>query len=178
MSHAFESQHPTFEMSKMRLPLVRLTVRRLMAVVAVMALLLWLIRRWETDGGVSYATGHVRIPLVFLISGADTGQPIEGAVIRLEDPDYLYVSIPPDRFELKTGRDGDATTLVELPFNETRGLPSGRLRFYRVVYPHWKIKIAAKGYRDVVLSFADYERRDRRFHEKAPPAPIVIRLRR
>jgi hypothetical protein len=78
----------------MRLPRVRSTVRRLMAVVAVVALLLWLILCWDWDTGAAHGVGEVSIPLVFVVSEADSGQPIEGVVIHLQDFDYQSDPIP------------------------------------------------------------------------------------
>jgi hypothetical protein len=158
--------------------LSRLTICRLMALVPVVAIVLWIRAQSETDAGSTRGIGHVSIPLVFVVSGVDSGQPIEGAVIHLKDFDNQSHPIPPYFLELKTGRDGRATILVDLPFYESRGIPSGRLRFYRVAYPRWEIKVAADGHQDVVASFADYERRNGRFHEDVSRPPIAISLRR
>lgn len=54
-----------------------------------------------------------------------------------------------------------------------------KLRRYRVAYPYWAIRVEARGYQDMVGSFADYERGDGRFHvPEVPPPPVVLRLHR
>jgi hypothetical protein len=149
-----------------------------MAVVAVMALLFWVGIQWKADTGSTRGVGHTSVPLVFVVSDIESGRPIDGATIKLSDHDYQSNQVPPYVLQLKTGKDGQASTQVDLMFYESRGIPSGQLRLFRVAYPHWEIRVAADGYEDAIAPFADYEQRDRRFHENAPPPPIAIRLRR
>jgi hypothetical protein len=162
----------------MRLPRVRFTVRRMMIAVAAVAFLLWLVLRWDADTGVSLGIGHASIPIVFVVQESGSDRPVEGATIHLQDPDYEDTPNPPYVLDLKTGPDGQATVLSDWTFHASEGIPSGKLRFYRVRYPPWEMRFSAEGYQGVAASFRDYESKDRRFHEDAPPPPIVIRLRR
>jgi hypothetical protein len=149
-----------------------------MAGVAAVALLLWLIVQWGRVYQTSHGVGHVDIPLDFFVTDADSGQPLQGASIRLHNFDNQSNPIPPYWFELETGLDGHAATVVNLTFYEGRAIPSHELLFYRVAYPHWEMKIEADGYREFEASFANYEEGNSRFHEHSPPPPILIRLRK
>lgn len=162
----------------MRWPRIRFTPRRSMLAVAVVACGSWIFLRWDPDTGVSHGVGHVRIPLVFLVSDGDTGRPIEGARVLLRDRDRDSNPVHPYVLDLRTGPDGRATVLDDWPFYVSEGVPSGRLHFYRVVYPHWEMTFTAEGYVPAEGSFREHEAGDRRFHEAAPPPPIVVRLRR
>src|SRR4051794_5749504 len=112
----------------MRLPCVRFTVRRMMIAVAVVACGVWTLLRWDSDNGIALGVGHVRIPIVFLVSDSDSGRPIEGAMILLRDRDYDSNPVPPYVLDLKTGPDGRATVLNDWQFAASEGVPSGRLR--------------------------------------------------
>src|SRR5262249_36053321 len=145
------------EATAMKLPRVRFTVRWLMIAVAVVAVGLGIILRWDSDTQVSFGVGHVRIPVVFLVTDGGSGRPIGGATVRLRDRDYDNNPIPPYALDLKTGPDGRATVLDRWQFYVSTGLPSGRLRFYRVAYPHWEMTFTADGYQPAAAAFAEYE---------------------
>lgn len=149
-----------------------------MALVAVTAVLSWLVFRWDADTDMRLSVGWVTVPLVFSVLEADTGRPIEGAVIRLLDFDFESSTAPPDYLELKTGPDGRAATSLNLRFTMSEEIPSGKLRSYCMHYPGWDMYVMAAGYPDVLAAFADHERGNRRFHEYAPPPAVVFRLRR
>src|SRR3954471_24370853 len=119
----------------MKLPRVRFSLRRMIAVVVFVALLLALILRWDTDTGASLGVGHVRIPIVFAVLESGSGHSIEGATISLRDRDYDSNPTPPYVLDLKTGPDGRATVFDSWMFSVSTGVPSGALRFYRVAYP-------------------------------------------
>jgi hypothetical protein len=150
-----------------------------MAMVAAAGLLTWVVFRWDSDTGSDRGVGFVSVTVAFLVVDADSGQPIEGATVHLADREYDNNPIPPHVLDLKTGRDGKASVQLDLMFYQSRGIPSGRLQFYRVRYPQWEIRIAANDYQYMIGWFPTYEKCDRRFHDMdAPPPPIEVRLRR
>jgi hypothetical protein len=144
----------------MRLPRVRFTVRRLMVVVAIIALLSLVLAALLTEAAWS---GHESIPLEFLILNASTGQAIEGASIRLIEgnPEYQATS----------GPDGRAKVLL----HANVGGRSSLLRETRAVNYEWALLVNCKGYREVTESLREVTR-DARYHSDQVSPSIVIRL--
>ncbi|MHB1561929.1 MAG: hypothetical protein ACYC61_31155 [Isosphaeraceae bacterium] len=166
----------------MRMPRVRTTVRGAMVGVAVVALVLWLILavRWQPREG--RGIGHTSIPLAFSVCDAASGAPIEGATIRLEDPDFASSPTPPEVVALETGRDGRATFVLEAPVYMVRRRSSPEWE-WRIRYPWWVMTVAAGGYAEFSAGFDDHaaERGGVGFHEgplPPPSPPIAIKLLR
>jgi hypothetical protein len=147
-----------------------------MAAIGIASLVLWTVLRWDT--GFSAGVGAVDVHLVFQVCEVASGTPIDAARIQLEDPDYVGDPKEPYVLELKTGPDGRAVATFELGFSETRGIPSGRLRSYRVRYPRWQITVRADGYESAEAWFHNYVMRDQRFSQPGTPPPVVTRLRK
>jgi hypothetical protein len=153
-----------------------LRVWHLMAAVLAAGLFLAIIATRDT--GFTGAVGAVDIHLVFRVCELGTGKPVDGATVLLADPDYIDDPKEPYVIGLKTDADGCAEVAFESGFDESRGVPSGRLRYYRLRYPHWQIKVVATGYQSADAWFRDYEMGDSRYRQPGPPPPVVIRLRR
>jgi len=124
--------------------------------VAAVALVLWLIRDLDWDRPRSLGIGNTSVPLIFSVCDAGSGAPIEGAMIRLEDPDYADIrSKPPYVVDLSTGRDGRTTFVLEaLVYMVRRSSPEWE---WRVRYPSWHVRVVAGGYAEFSAAFADYE---------------------
>ena len=75
---------------------------------------MWLTVRFDWDTGVSHGVGSKSVPLILVFSDADSGRPIDGAVIYLNALEWQNDPIPPNYLEMKTGPDGKATTVVRL----------------------------------------------------------------
>jgi len=141
----------------MKIPRVRLTVRRMMTVVAVVSLLLLA----QPD---ALWVGHATIPLDFLILDAPTGQPIGGASISLDEGSPSYTAT--------TSPDGRATVVIRA----TTAGRSSLLRRTRSVNYGWALRVSAGGREGVTRDLNGYTR-DRRYHADAAPPPIVVRLK-
>lgn len=167
---------------EMRIPRVRITIRGAMIGVAVVALVLWLILAVRWDSRVGHGIGHTSIPLVFSVCDAVSGAPIEGATIRLEDPDFASSPMPPWVVALETGRDGRVTFVLETHVYMVRRRSSPEWK-WRIVYPQWVMTVAAGGYAEFSAGFADHaaERGGVGFHKgplPPPSLPIEIKLQR
>jgi hypothetical protein len=103
------------------LALVRFRVWQLMAGVGVVALLSWIAIRWNMDTGMSQAVGHVNVRLQFRVRDSESAMPIDGATIRLADPDSASDPEEPYVLELKNGRDGNVSKALDSQFGESRG---------------------------------------------------------
>ncbi len=153
-----------------------------MAGVAAVALNDWLIRDYDWNPARSLGIGDTSVPLTFFVCDADSGAPIEGAMIRLEDLDYADPPPkPPDVVDLSTGRDGRATFVLEAVVDMVQR--SSPEREWRVRYPSWQMRVGAEGYAEFSTAFADYaaERGGVGFHKGVlppPSPPIVVRLHR
>lgn len=151
--------------------------------VAAVAFVLFLICRLEWDPPTAQGIGHTSVPLHFVVRDANTGEPIEAASIRLEDPD-LAAEVPrtPYALDLKTGRDGQAAFVLEA--DVVMLLRSSPRWEYHVRYPPWQMRIVAEGHAEFVGSFRNYEAERGGgigFHKGGlppPSPPIVVRLRR
>jgi hypothetical protein len=84
------------EASAVKLPSLRLNVRRLMAVVGVVAVVTFELIALLPEAG---WVGHAWVPLEFLILDSSTGQPIERATLRLVEtnPEYQAITGPDGR---------------------------------------------------------------------------------
>ncbi len=143
----------------MRLPRLRFNIKRMMVVFAVFGVMtVVLIILSEADW-----VGHASIPLEFVILDAVTGQPLEGASIRLVEsrPEY----------EATTGAEGRAKIII----NAMIGGRSSLVRNTRVVNYAWELVVAADHYRGVNESLREVTRGPRYHSDPAPP-PIVVRL--
>jgi hypothetical protein len=164
----------------MRPPRMRSTIRGMMAGVAVVSLVVWLIR--DHDRTRSLGIGQTSVPLTFLVCDADSGAPIEGAMIRLEDPDYADLPPkPPKIVDLSTGREGRATFVLEAQvYMVRRSSPEWE---WRIRYPSWQMRVVAGDYAEFSDAFTDYaaERGGVGFHKGVlppPSPPIVVKLHR
>jgi hypothetical protein len=151
--------------------------------VAGVALVLGLIRDLDWGPPRALGIGNTTVPLIFSICDAGSGAPIEGAMIRLEDPDYADLPPrPPYVVDLSTGRDGRATFVLEARVSMVkRSFPEWE---WRVRYPSWQMRVVARGYAESSTAFADYEAERGGgigFHKGAlppPSPPIVVKLHR
>jgi hypothetical protein len=164
----------------MRPTRMRWTIRGMMVGVAAVSLVVWLIRDYNRIK--SSGIGNTSVPLMFFVCDAVSGAPIEGAMIRLEEPDYADLSPkPPHVVDLSTGREGRATFVLEAQvYMVRRSSPEWE---WRVRYPSWQMKVVAGGYAEFSDTFTDYaaERGGVGFHKGVltpPSPPIVVRLHR
>ena len=95
----------------MRLP--RMTIKRWMSVVAVAALLVFLIPRSRTHS-IGLGVGNKVVTMVFVVTDADSGKPIDGASIHLRTLDLLEIAQPPYTVDMSTRTDGRASFSVDL----------------------------------------------------------------
>ncbi len=145
----------------MRRPRIQFVLGRIMVGVAVIAVLALVLPTLLTE---AIWSGHSSIPLEFLILDSATGQPIDGASIRLVEghPEY----------QATTGPDGRAKVILHAAV----GGRSSLLRHTRAVnYGWWALLVDCKGYREVTESLREVTR-DARYHAVPSPPPIVIRL--
>jgi hypothetical protein len=140
----------------MGLSRVRFTVRWMMGVVATAAVVAFTLIA-TTD---SCYVGYMSVPLEFLILDASTGQPIEGASVRLIEGDPAY--------ETTTGSDGRSKIVIRAP-------AVGRSRSTRVAIYPWTLTVTANRYAGVTDKLGSVMRA-LRYHRDAVPHPIVIRL--
>lgn len=98
------------------------TIRRLIALVGLVAVLLWVILRWDNDTHVVHDFGTAHVRLTFHVIEADTKLPIGGAVIHLGEYDYRDNPVPPYYVDLVTGQDNHAMTMLALRCYATQGL--------------------------------------------------------
>jgi hypothetical protein len=159
-----------------------MTTRRLMIAVALVAVLLGFILTVDSPGTIALGVGHRDTQLVFIVSDADFGHPIEGVSVRLRDPDLPEAREPPFTIDLKTGPDGRASIRLNLQFVTSTDTTGGKLFGYRVVYRPWEMRFAKEGYQVLAVPFkhsSTESGRYRRSHiDDEPQPPIVIRLRR
>ena len=142
----------------MRLPRLRFTIRRMMVVVTVFGVVtVELINLPEAAW-----VGHASIPLEFVILDALTGQPLEGASIRLVE------STP--EYEATTGAEGRSKIII----NAMIGGRSSLVRNTRVVNYAWALVVTADHYRGVNEPLWEVARGPRYHSDPAPP-PIVVR---
>jgi hypothetical protein len=149
------------------------------------AVLVWfIIGLLLPPGTVSLGVGHTNVRLSFQVLDADMGQPVEGALIYLRDPDLANSpGLLPYNIDLETGPDGLASVSLGLQFVDSSDPATGRLLSFHVRYPQWETRVCHEGYPEFKTPFAVYERGNPRFHDGASPPPhnpppIVIRLRR
>jgi hypothetical protein len=153
-------------------------VWHLMVAAGLISTLLLLLYGHNGDTGEKQAIGHARVRLNFHVCDAASGRPIKAARIRLVDLDSIGEQDDPHAPTLQTGPDGNTSREFDLAVGWSQGIPSGRIRSYRVNYPPWRITVVAEGYRSAEASFTEIEVHDRRFHADRPPPPIAIQLRR
>ena len=165
---------------------MRVRLRTLLLLIAVVAVLLGLIPNWGASKR-ALEVGHTNVPLDFVIIDAGSEQPIAGASILLQDPDYL--DLPPQvpqTLAATSGLDGHyRVTLMGLMFSaESSVTEDGKFlkslgRWVR--YPNWELHVSADGYQKLRVSYQDFREKymgDRRYHEDSIPPPIVVRLQR
>ena len=124
----------------------RLGTRALMLGTAAVALELCLIReimRPPQGGGV----GHTPVRIDFEVRDADTDQPIDGAMITLEDPSFADVPRRPHVLALNTGPDGTASFAIDATVYAVQR--SSWQWQHRVSYPAWRLKIEAAWLRGI-----------------------------
>ena len=141
----------------MQVPRLRFTIRRLMAVIAVVAFGTWML---IVNTGEALWVGQASIPLEFLILDASTGKPIAGAYINLPDPRVNYATT--------SGPDGRATLVISATI-------AGRGSRTRSVNYRWEALVTADEYGIVRAALRDFTL-DPRYHSDPAPPPIVIRL--
>ncbi len=144
----------------MRLPRLRLTVRRLMAAVGVVAVVTFVLIALLPEAA---WVGHASVPLEFLILDSSTGQPIERATLRLVEGNPEY--------EATTGPDGRAKVVLQVT---TAGRASP-LRSTRAVNYAWMLLVTADRHQGVREDLRGVTRGPR-YHSDSAPPPIVIRL--
>jgi len=164
----------SLEDEAMRLP--AMTIKRWMIVILVAALGMFFLR--YRPRSISLGVGSKNVTIDFVVTNADSGQPIEGASIHLWTPDFLESTGLPYTVDLTTGSDGKAKFSVELMTYVHHDLGTGECIFYRVVYPHWEITCVADGYSAQDASFVKVQRENPLFHQVAQPPPIAIRLKK
>jgi hypothetical protein len=148
------------EAPAVKVPGPRLTIRSLMAVVGVVAVVTFVLIGFLPDED---WVGHTSVPLEFLILDSSTGQPIERATIRL-------VETKPE-YQATTGRDGRAKIVLQAP---TAGR-SSLLRSTRTVNYAWMLLVTADRHQEVREDLGELTRSPR-YHSDSAPPPIVIRL--
>jgi hypothetical protein len=107
--------------------------------------------------------GRTSIPLEFVILDAPTGQPLQGASIRLTEntPEYRAT----------TAADGRAKIVIDA----TIGGRSSLVRNTRLVNYAWALLISCEGHRTVNQDLRDVTRGPSFQSDLAPPT-IVVRL--
>jgi hypothetical protein len=139
---------------------MRFTIRWMMVAVAVIAVVnAVLIHFYPGEDWV----GHASIRLEFVILDAPTGQPLEGASIRL-------VEVAPE-YEAITEADGRAKIVIDA----TVCGQSSLVRNTRVVNYAWTLLVTCNGHRRVNQDLSEVTRGPR-YHSDVAPPPIVIRL--
>jgi hypothetical protein len=143
----------------MWLPRVRFTLQQLMIVVPIVAVTVFVPIMLPEAVWVGFAS----IPLEFLILDASTGQPIEGATIRLTESTPEYQAV--------TGPDGRARLTIEAVIAGRSSLA----RDTRTVNYHWMLLVTAGRHRELREDLGELTRSPR-YHSDPVPPPIVIRL--
>src|SRR3954453_24159930 len=106
---------------------LRFLAREPMAmVVLIVAALLGLILV-SSSRQIGHGVGHRDTQLSFVVSDADSGQPIDGATISLRDPDSDSNPILPYMAELKSDRHGKVSMPLSLQFVNKFNPVSGEL---------------------------------------------------
>lgn len=147
----------------MRIP--RFTVRRMMAVIAGLAVLLpYLSRSYRTGG-----CGHASVPLAFQVVDDRTGQPIIAARIDLS---YDY-SLPPVATAY-TDSAGDANLICEAGCTSYLG---PFLYPYRVYWYSQGSIVSAPGYQTAEGLLLEFMKSPVYRDDRAPHPPIQIRLK-
>lgn len=136
---------------------------------------------------VALGVGHVDVSLDFVFVDAETGRPVPGASLRLQDLDDIQgTTAEPEVIVRTSGPDGHARIVLKGLTFTTSDRVAGDGRFVRhltrdVRYPAWECRVTAEGYQDLTVSPANLRSTylgDRRFHEDRIPPAIVFRLRR
>jgi hypothetical protein len=123
--------------------------------------------------------------LTFVVSDADSGQPIEGALVELHDPDpreRRFID-PPQTIELKTGPDGRASIELNLERQYEFDHVSQEVYDCHIQFPRWEMRFSKEGYQVSAArfehSYTEYRRSLRSHHmDHDPQPPVVTRLRR
>jgi hypothetical protein len=149
----------------MGLPRVRLTVRRSMLVVAVVAVALTYIGRGSTRLG----CGSVNVLLSFRVVDDQDGSPVPGALIGL----FRDYSGPPAA-SATTGADGSARVAWQTGATWYSG---PFFLEYRCLSYAEGLRAAAPGYRPVEALLRDFTSYPAH-HATPTPPPILVRLKR
>ena len=162
-----------------------MTTQRWMIAVAVVVTLLWfgrgLVYRSRIEEGKSWQPTQ----LTFVVSDADSGQPIEGALVELRDPECRERRFfdPPQTIELKTGLDGRASIELNLERDYEFDHVSGEIYDLHIRFPRWEMRFSKEGYQVSAARFEHSYMKDRRslrthHMDHDPQPPVVMRLRR
>ncbi len=157
----------------------------LSAVVSAAFTAVWVL--FVSPRGTALAVGRVDVLLDFVFVDDESGQPIAGASLELQDPDYLE-GPPKEPYSITrmSGPDGHARIhLPELKVTSVaRRTADGQhwvTESRSLHYPNWECRVSAKGYRNTTISYDDWQSRytaNPRFNQTLVPPPIVLRLRR
>jgi hypothetical protein len=166
-----------------RLP--RMTTQRWMIAVALVATLLWFGRDLVFPSRIDEGRSWQPTQLTFVVSDADSGHPIEGALVELRDPDRRERRFfdPPQTIELTTGPDGRASIELNIEREYEFDHVSREIYDLHIQFPRWEMRFSREGYQVSAArfehSYTEYRRSLRSHHmDHDPQPPVVIRLRR
>lgn len=148
----------------------RFTIRDLMAAVATVALMCFLIclaNEHLLVGVVTQCYDGRTVPIQFAIVDAETGRPVPGARVKLSRQN--------DRHHALTSSSDGLASLTFKPGCDERIYLLGGL-VYTVYYSNWELEVDAEGYERVKSLLSEY-RGDTRYPGNIVPPPIVIRVR-
>jgi len=149
----------------MRVPRVRFTVRRMMVVVAVVAVAL----AYLGTGSTRLGCGSVSLLLTFHVVDDQDGSPVPGASIGL----FRDFS-GPAKASATTGTDGSARAVWETGATWYSG---PFFRQYRCLSYAEGLRILAHGYQPEEAILQEFTA-DSAYHNRSSPPPILIRLKR
>lgn len=148
--------------TSMRCHQLQFTVHGLSIAVAVFAVVTAVLIRLSP---VAVWVGYASIPLEFVILDAPTGQPLEGALVRLAEytPEYNAV----------TTADGRAKFDIHAMITGRSSLIQGT----RTVNYAWTLSVACDGHQGISQDLREVTR-EPGYHSGPAPPPIVVRLAR
>ena len=141
---------------------LQFTVLSLMVAVAVLSVVTAVLIRLSPEAA---WVGFASIPLEFVILDAPTGQPLEGASVRLIESTPEYDAI--------TAADGRAKFVIHAMITGRSSL----VRDTRSVKYAWTLSVTCDGHQGINQNLREITQGPRYHSDPAPP-PIVIRLTR
>jgi hypothetical protein len=156
---------PACEASLNSPPRFRFSVKRMMVVVAGVALML----AYLANGSTKLGCGSITVNLTFQLVDDRNGKPIAGAKVEL----WNDLSAPPTA-SVVTGTDGYARAACTAGCTSYSG---PFFRQYRCLSFGEGLRIGAPGYQPVDALIRDYAT-DLAFHNTPSPPPIMVRMKR